>query len=428
MGYASRLKILVSAYAISPYQGSEPGVGWGFVSELSKYHDLWVIVEEEKFREDIEKFLRINPNQLESVHFFFIHKQRNRRLRKLWPPSYYWYYRRWHQDAYHLAIKLHREVNFDLTHQLTMVGFREPGYLWKMSIPFVWGPVGGMGFFPWRFLPKMGVYGALYYLGYNFFNWVHVNLLSRCRQAAQKAASGSANGLIAATPENREGAEKYWKCSSIVLPEVGLPREPSQKILERLAGEPLRLVWVGQHTPGKALNIALQALSNVSTDTKWELNVLGRGSQTSIWQHLAKKLRIDSCCHFHGWLPREHALEVMQKAHGMIISSLRDLTSSVTVEALALGLPIICLDHCGFAEVVDETCGIKIPVTTSSEAIAAMARAIEQLAHDENKRQSLARGALQRARQYSWEEKARVVDRIYWAKIGSAVISATDKV
>ena len=66
-----RLKVLVSAYACSPYKGSEPGVGWGFVSELSKYHNLWVIVEEEKFRKDIEKFLKVNSDQLESVRFYF---------------------------------------------------------------------------------------------------------------------------------------------------------------------------------------------------------------------------------------------------------------------------------------------------------------------------------------------------------------------
>ena len=69
-----RLKVLVSAYACSPYKGSEPGVGWGFVTELSKYHDLWVIVEEEKFRSDIEKFQSLNSSQPSSVHFYFIHK------------------------------------------------------------------------------------------------------------------------------------------------------------------------------------------------------------------------------------------------------------------------------------------------------------------------------------------------------------------
>ncbi len=417
-----RLKILLSSYACSPYKGSEPGVGWGFISALSNLHDLWVIVEEQKFRTDIEQFLAEHPDFGQRVRFYFIQKQRNRWLRKLWPPSYYWYYRRWHQDAYHLAVQLHEEIGFDLAHQLTMVGFREPGFLWKLDVPFVWGPVGGMGLFPWRFLSEVGVYGALYYLGYNLFNWSQMNFLERSRQAAMKAVSGSANGLISATPENHAGAEKFWECPSTVLAEVGLPHEPIQQIHGRITGEPLRLVWTGQHTPGKALNIALHALSNVSADTNWELQVLGKGSQTASWGKLAKELNINTHCHFHGWLSRECAMEVMQKAHVMLITSLRDLTSSVTVEALALGLPIVCLDHCGFAEVVDETCGIKIPVATPSETVTAMSQAIEQLAQDENKRQSLAWGALQRARKYSWEEKARVVDGIYQAKVKNSVI------
>ncbi len=84
-----RLKVLVSAYACSPYKGSEASVGWGFVDALSRHHDLWVIVEEEKFRSDIEHFLEQNPEYRERVQFFFVRKKRNRFLRKLWPPSYY---------------------------------------------------------------------------------------------------------------------------------------------------------------------------------------------------------------------------------------------------------------------------------------------------------------------------------------------------
>src|SRR5690606_33474414 len=133
------------AYACSPYKGSEPGVGWGFVRALARRHDLSVIVEEEKFRADIERYLADDPEFARNVRFHFIAKRRNRLLRKFWPPSYYWYYRRWHRDALELARRLHGAVRFDLAHQLTMVGFREPGYLWQLGIPFVWGPVGGMG-------------------------------------------------------------------------------------------------------------------------------------------------------------------------------------------------------------------------------------------------------------------------------------------
>jgi glycosyltransferase involved in cell wall biosynthesis len=416
MAINRRLKVLVSAYACSPSRGSEPGVGWGFVSALARHHDLWVLVEEEKFREDIERALAANPELGKSIHFHFIRKKRNRRLRKIWPPSYYRYYRQWHQEALRLAESLHREVHFDLAHQLTMVGFREPGYLWTLGIPFVWGPVGGMGLFPWRFLPAVGVYGALYYLGYNLYNLLQMRFLSRPRRAA-RAGGGS---LIAATAENRESAMRYWGCPSTVMCEVGLPQKSDEKVHVRALWDPLRIVWAGMHVPGKALNIGLQALSRLPADVDWELHILGSGRQTAQWKDVADRLGVAGRCLFHGWVAHTKALEVMSRGHMMLITSLRDLTSTVTVEALALGLPIVCLDHCGFADVVNETCGIKISVTTPTEVVAAIACAVEALARDEDQRQALAQGALMRAQHFAWEEKARVIDRIYRAKVSQS--------
>jgi len=412
-----RLKVLISAYTCSPYHGSEFGVGWGFVAALAPHHDLWVIVEEEKCRADLERYLAEHPAFGQQVRFYYLHKQRNRWLRKLWPPSYYWYYRRWHQDALQLAQKLHREVQFDVAHQLTMVGFREPGYLWQLGIHFIWGPVGGMGYFPWRFLPAVGLYGALYYLGYNLFNGLHLRGLPRPKRAARRAAAGPMTGLIAATPENQAGAARYWGCPSTVLAEVGLPTAPTAAIRGRLDGEPLRLVWTGNHTPGKALNLGLQALARLPVEVDWELHILGKGRRTAAWQRLADRLEIRDRCHFHGWLPRAQALAIMQSGHALLITSLRDLTATVTVEALALGLPVVCLDHCGFGAVVDSSCGIKVPVTTPAEVIADLAWAVETLARDEALRQTLAHGALARARQFDWAEKAQAVDRIYRAKV-----------
>ncbi len=305
-----RLKVLICAYACSPYKGSEPGVGWGFVSELSRHHDLWVLVEEEKFRADIERYLADNPEFGQHARFHFIPKQRNRTLRKLWPPSYYWYYRRWHQEALVLARKIHAEVGFDLAHQLTMVGFREPGYLWQLGVPFVWGPVGGMGLFPWRFLSKVGWYGALYYLGYNLYNLAQMRFMRRPKRAARSAGCG----LITATPENDQGARQNWGCSSTVISEVGLPISLPAVIRHRFPGEPLRIVWVGQHKPGKALNLGLEALATLPESVRWELHVVGQGRQTAKWVHEAKQLGIGGRCIFHGWLDRNGALSVMALA------------------------------------------------------------------------------------------------------------------
>lgn len=41
-----RFKILAIAAACHPEKGSEPGLGWHWVKELSAHHDLWVIVGE----------------------------------------------------------------------------------------------------------------------------------------------------------------------------------------------------------------------------------------------------------------------------------------------------------------------------------------------------------------------------------------------
>ena len=47
-------KILVSAYSCEPNRGSEPGVGWTYVKEMSKYFDLIVLTRVDK-RQIIEK-------------------------------------------------------------------------------------------------------------------------------------------------------------------------------------------------------------------------------------------------------------------------------------------------------------------------------------------------------------------------------------
>jgi glycosyltransferase involved in cell wall biosynthesis len=404
-----RLKVLVSAYACSPYRGSEAAVGWGYVEALAKMHDLWVVVEEEKFRADIERYLRENPGALPSVRFFFIAKKRNRLLRKVWPPSYYHYYRLWHEEALELARSLHAEVGFDIAHQLTMVGFREPGYLWKLDVPFVWGPVGGMGLFPWRFLGSVGAYGAAYFLGYNLYNVAQMRLQGRPRRAARAAASG----LIAATDENRAGAARYWGCPSTSLAEVGLPSVTASAPTPRAPGEPLRIVWTGIHAPRKALNLGLEALARLPSDLRWELHVIGKGERTGAWIALAERLGIRDRCTFHGWLERSAAMEVMAGAHAMLITSLRDLTATVTIEALALGLPIVCLDHCGFGSVVDASCGIKVAVETPGRAVEGLAAALERLVRDEPLRRQLGEGAVARSKDFAWDVKARAVDRVY---------------
>lgn len=407
---AQRLKILVSAYACSPYRGSEPGMGWGFVRALAKHHDLWVITEKEKFQKDVENGLNDYPELKGRVKFHFLQKKRHRLLRKLWPPSYYWFYRDWHKQALNLGRKLSTQIDFDLVHQLNMVGFREPGYLWQLGLPFVWGPIGGLVQMPYKFLPTLGYYGFIYYVGRNIVNWFQSRYLVRPRLAARAAGMG----LIAATTDTALIVNRLWGLQSKVLCEVGLPDEVAlTHTIRDFDREPLRLIWSAGHSSGKALPLLLRSLAILPEDTEWSLDILGTGRETTGWKKLAQDMGVDDRCQWHGWVAREEALRIMSSGHLMIISSLKDLTSTVTIEALSRGLPIVCLDHCGFTDVVADSCGIRIPVTDPPSVIKDMAAAIAALAADEMRRRKMAAAALERACYYEWDNKARQLTEIY---------------
>ncbi|MBU4186198.1 MAG: glycosyltransferase [Proteobacteria bacterium] len=404
-----RLKILISAYACSPVRGSEPGMGWGFISALAQFHDLWVITEKEKFQKEVEEGLKDNPELAKHVRFFFIQKKRHRTLRKIWPPSYYWFYKSWQREAFTLARNLHKEIVFDVVHQLNMVGFREPGYLWRLDTPFVWGPIGGFVQMPLRFSPLLGCYGSLYYLGRNFLNWLQIKTLSRTHKAAARAGTG----LIAATSDTAKSIQKFWQKDSHIICEVGLSATKTTSFSKREDNEPLRLVWSGLHIPLKGLPILLKALVFIPSSINWRLDILGEGRETGRWKQMAMKLGIAERCNWHGWVPRDESLKTMRHGHVFVVSSLQDLTSTVILEALALGLPVICLDHCGFADVVTPECGIKVPVTYPKKVIEDMSLAIQRIADNESLRQQMAAAALNRAAEFSWDNKAKKLNEIY---------------
>jgi glycosyltransferase involved in cell wall biosynthesis len=105
----------------------------------------------------------------------------------------------------------------------------------------------------------------------------------------------------------------------------------------------------------------------------------------------------------------------MQEAHVLVITSIYDLTSTVLVEALAAGLPVLCPDHCGFADAITTECGIKVPAASSHELIAGLRDGILRL-NNEATRSQLALGAIRQSAAFGWDLKARAVSEIYLRK------------
>ena len=65
---------------------------------------------------------------------------------------FYSHYKKWQKRTLKIASDIIKQHPIDIIHQLNMIGFREPGYLWQINKPFVWGPVDAKENFPIAYL------------------------------------------------------------------------------------------------------------------------------------------------------------------------------------------------------------------------------------------------------------------------------------
>jgi glycosyltransferase involved in cell wall biosynthesis len=412
-----RLKILAVAYACNPTRGSEFGVGWGWVNAIAERHDITVItadfnsIDIERHRSGHEPRTPMNPRFCYLTNRPWHYRPNGfwRRIEgSLAKPLMNLAYQDWLGYAFAEAEQEIRDHHYDLLHLITYVGWRFPGSFYKLDIPFVWGPIGGMKNTPWRLLPLLGLRGACYYGARNIINSLQLSLM----QGPRRALRAAHNGIIAATSEIQKELWSRFTAESQVICEVGPPDLNRATPTMRAMEEPMRICWSGTHLPGKALHLLLRAAA-LLRDNDYRLEILGDGPCNRAWRALAAQLKISDCCRWHGWLSREKSLSVMRKSHVFAITSLKDLTSNVAVEAISLGLPVVCLDHCGFADLVTDNCGIKVPVESEGQIISDLANALRNLYENEAMRRRMANGALQRCKHYSWSSKMSSLDRVY---------------
>lgn len=414
----SRLRILAIAYACNPTRGSEFGVGWGWVKAIAEGHDVTVLTADFNSG-DIEKHVRGRSDPSNNIPYFIYVKNRpwHYQPRGIWlkvesslaKPLMNLAYQDWLRCAYSEAKREIARNHYDLVHLITYVGWRFPGRFYELGIPFVWGPIGGMKNTPWQLLPILGFRGAVYYGARNLVN----SLQLRTLQGPRRALRAAKEGVIAATSEIQGELWNRFKVRSQVICEVGQPQLMAADPSQRHEGEPFRICWSGMHLPGKALHLLLRAVARLPKDINYSVEILGDGPCNRIWRALASRLGIEDRCHWHGWLPRDQSLAIMMDSHVFAITSLKDLTSNVAVEALSFGLPTVCLDHCGFADLVTDTCGIKVRPGRAHKMISDFTGALHALFMDEALRARLAEGSLRRSQDYSWSNKMKSLDRVY---------------
>lgn len=417
-----KAKILISAYACSPNWGSEPGLGWNWVNQVSEHFETWVLTDEH-YAAQCRDYLAENRIEKPRLHLVGISRPGGRKCR-LW--GYFWLHyltqNLWQRKAYKVAKALHAREHFDLVHHLNMMGYREPGYLWKLDkdIPYVWGPIGGYALIPKPFLPFLDIKSRVALTLRNVLNNIQMRISIRVKKAMRRA-----DVLVAGTQTDQNAIRKYHRRESVLMSETGTVPAVKETDATKFAdtARPLELIWIGTLTGGKALPLALYAMRKVSLcDPKlqFRLRIVGTGSCEQAWKKLAGTLGLNTVCCWLGGVPHEQALEQIRSCDAMLFTSLKEATSAVVMEAIQNGLPVICHDACGMASAITQDCGIKVPMTDPETSIAGFAEAIRTLCCDRARLRHLSQGALARTQELTWVRKGEVIVELYAAVLAPA--------
>lgn len=402
------LKILINAYACSPNMGSEPGMAWNWVSNLAKFCELYIITEGE-FKEKIEDVVP-TLEQGKNMHFYY--NPVSDEIRKMcWNQGdwrFYKYYKEWQWKTYLMAKDICSKQNIDVLHQLNMIGFREPGYLWKLSkesgVPFVWGPVDAKDKFPVAYLGGASMKTKLFMRLKNFLTVWQLKHSKRVRQAASQASV-----IFSASSNSKESFNKYMAIDSPLLNETGCYVQ-EYPLIDKSQKETFDVLWVGKLDFRKQLGIALQSVA-IADNENIRLHIVG-GGDAEPYKQLANALGIKDKCIWHGAVSHDEVQSIMQNSDVFFFTSVAEGTPHVVLEAIGNNLPVVCFDTCGQGDAVNDKVGKKILLTNPSKSSQSFATILNELEGNRDLLKQMSENCKQRQTELSWDEKAKTM--VWW--------------
>lgn len=405
------------AYAISPYRGSEYAVAWNYVAHMSKYHSLTVVygasgnhmgdvVEMEEYARSHTmanvRFIAVKPDKLARAlnwpnrHDFFVY-------------SFYYAYRRWHWQVYKQVLELLKTDHFDLVHYVGMIGYREPGYLWKLGLPYVWGAVSGANNAPWQLMKHMPLLGRVKLTFRSLANTIQFHTKRRLKKALK-----ATDILLTATSENQQKFRQVHHKDSICLPENCITGTIT--LDESKFNNPAKynIIVIGRLDAGKSVGIFLEALAQVRNRDKLHVDIVGDGPLRARLQGYDREHGLDGLITWHGQLPRVEAVKIFNRAHLHVITSVSEGNPTTIWEAMSYGVPTMSFDHCGMHDTICDKCGIRIPIAKRyDDCVSSIAHNIDVLLEYPERFYQLAKGTIECAKKYTWAKREIILNQLY---------------
>ena len=421
----ARKRIFVSAYACEPGLGSEIGVGWHWVLEMSKYFDLWVLTRRSNMP-NINAWLAENPD-FSNINFIYYDLPKWARFWKKGLRGVRLYYILWQLCSNNIVKRTMIENNISIFHHLTY-----GNALWNVSRygskqTFIWGPVGGLETIPENFSRH---YDTKCRIIEKFRRFavacakLNVGFYYRCKQAdiilcktehtlkkipqrfAAKAIlfTDVAADVIAHSDAAINMAADVTAHSDIIN---GSNPPAAHNASSNSIDKAINFISVGRLDAWRGFDLVLEAFAIArKQNNRLTLTIVGDGNDKSRLLSIVDKLDIRSSVSFTGNVPMSEYKSLMNTADVVVNAALKEGAVTVSFDAVSLGKPLICLDTTGYTRCFSEKYAVIIPILERDVVIDKIKDAILTLANNEQRHQ-MSLNALNASSSLSWQNHGK---------------------
>lgn len=396
--------ILVSAYGCEPLKGSEPGVGWNWVLQMAKYNKLHIITRANN-QKVIEEYLPLEIKNNITFHYYdtpnFIKQLKNK------AKGLYCYYFFWQIGILSLAKRIIKNNHIDYIMHLTFGSMWMPTFLPFLKTPFIWGPVGGAEAVPTTFLKMLPLKERIIQYSRKILN------ATTLFNPLVVIPSWKAKIIIVRTPDSKNAIPRIFQKKVKIYIETAMENNIfSFKKIQHNESQ-IRLIVSGRLVPFKNIKTAVKALKYIQNINNIAFKIIGSGPDYTSIQKMIKDFNLSNVEIVES-LPRMSVLEELQKSDIYVFPSLREGGSWALMEAMAIGLPVICLNWSGMRITTNDSCAIRLPVTDPEQMPKDMADAIIKLVKNPELRKQMGENGRKRIQTvFNWEAKGKFMEELF---------------
>ncbi|MBP6089703.1 MAG: glycosyltransferase [Crocinitomicaceae bacterium] len=400
--------ILVCAYACEPLKGSEQGVGWNWVLQMAKTNHLHVITRSNN-QEVIELHLPSDVSPNITFHYYdthpFIKGLKNK------AKGLYFYYFFWQLGIITLIFKLKKKQKFDYSMHLTFGSMWMPTFLPFFNIPFIWGPIGGGEGEPNSFIRALPL---------------KQRMIQNVRKIINRAAfinpfymitCVSACIILVRTKNSAQVIPKLFRKKTRVILETAMEREIfnfKRKQNTDFRKNEFKLISTGRLTPSKNILTAIKAFDFIPPTYNVKYTIIGSGIEKYKIDKEIKNLKLEHRINVISEITRKEVLEKLIESDIFLFPSLREGGSWALMEAMAIGLPVVCLKWTGMDIITDNKSAIQLPVSSPEQMPKDMAEAVIKLIKTPNLIDEMGSAGRARIREvFNWDAKGVFMEELF---------------